>query len=67
MYIRQQCLLSFEEIIKYQPNTKLEMILAQLDFTNILNFLHFKRYARPERAELFDPVIFINCNSIRAN
>lgn len=42
MHIQQQCLLSFEEIIKYQPKTKLEIILAQLDFTNILNFLSSK-------------------------
>lgn len=39
MYIRQECLLSFEEIIKFQPKTKLEMILSQLDFSNILNSL----------------------------
>lgn len=39
MYIRQECLLSFDEIIKYQPKTKLELILAQLDFSNILNEL----------------------------
>lgn len=46
MYIQQQCLLSFEEIIKYQPKTKLEMILAQLNFTNILNFLSSKSAVR---------------------
>jgi transposase len=39
MYIRQECLLSFDEIIKYQPKTKLELILAQLDFSNILTEL----------------------------
>lgn len=36
MYIRQECILSFDEIIKYQSKTKLELILAQLDFSNIL-------------------------------
>ncbi|MCY6354455.1 transposase [Clostridium sp. ZS2-4] len=46
MYIQQQCLLSFEKIIKYQQKTKLEMILAQLDFTNILNFLSSKSAVR---------------------
>ena len=39
MYIRQECLLSFDEIIKYQPKTRLELILSQLDFTNILDEL----------------------------
>ncbi|QGU94944.1 transposase [Clostridium bovifaecis] len=39
MYIRQECLLSFDEIIKYQPKTRLELILAELDFTNILKDL----------------------------
>lgn len=39
MYIRQECLLSFEEIIKYQPKTRIELILSQLDFTNLLNEL----------------------------
>ena len=39
MYIRQECLLSFDEIIKFQPKTKIELILSQLDFTNLLNEL----------------------------
>lgn len=39
MYIRQECLFSFEEIIKFQPKTRLELILAQLDFSNVLNGL----------------------------
>jgi len=39
MYIRQECLLSFDEIIKYQPKTKLELILAELDFCNIIRDL----------------------------
>jgi transposase len=33
MYIRQETFLSFEEIIKYQPKTKLQIVLEQLDFT----------------------------------
>jgi hypothetical protein len=33
MYIRQECFLSFEEIIKFQPETKIQMVLSQLDFT----------------------------------
>lgn len=39
MYIRQECLLSFDEIIKYQPKTGLELILFELDFSNIMKGL----------------------------
>jgi transposase len=39
MYIRQECLLSFDEIMKFQPQTKLELILSQINFSNILNEL----------------------------
>jgi len=31
MYIRQECLLSFEELIKFQPETKLELIFKAID------------------------------------
>jgi hypothetical protein len=30
MYIQQECLFSFEEILKFQPKSKLEMILSEL-------------------------------------
>lgn len=43
MYIRQECIFSFEELMKFQPETKLEMVLSQLDFSNVLLFL-----SRPE-------------------
>lgn len=46
MYIRQECLLSFDEIIKYQPKTKLELILAQLDFSSIVNELSKRSASR---------------------
>lgn len=36
MYIQQGCLFSFEEIIKFQPKTKLEMILSELNFDNLI-------------------------------
>ncbi|MFV3011077.1 transposase [Clostridium botulinum] len=39
MYIPQECLLSFDEIIKYQPKTKLELILSELDSSNLLEDL----------------------------
>ena len=36
MYIQQGCLFSFEEIIKFQPKTRLEMILTELNFDNLI-------------------------------
>lgn len=36
MYIQQECLFSFEEILKFQPKSKLEMILAELNFESII-------------------------------
>jgi transposase len=36
MYIRQECLLSFDEIIKFQPKTRLELILSEIDFANLI-------------------------------
>ena len=39
MYIQQECLFSFEEILKFQPKSKLEMILAELDFDNLISEL----------------------------
>jgi len=35
MYIRQECLLSFEEILKFQPKTKLELVLSQIDLSEL--------------------------------
>jgi transposase len=37
MYIQQECLFSFEEILKFQPKSKLEMILAELNFENLVS------------------------------
>ncbi|MDU1006868.1 transposase [Clostridium butyricum] len=39
MYIQQECLFSFEEILKFQPKSKLEIILAELDFENLISEL----------------------------
>ncbi|MDW7661964.1 MAG: transposase [Bacillota bacterium] len=36
MYIRQEILLSFEEIEKFSPPTKLELILSQIDLSEIM-------------------------------
>jgi transposase len=41
MYIRQECLLSFEEILKLQPRTKLELVLSQIDLSELK--LSFKK------------------------
>lgn len=47
MYIRQECLLFFDEIIKYQPKTRLELILSELDFSNIMKDLS-QHHATPD-------------------
>ena len=39
MYIRQGCFFSFEEILKFQPKSKLEMILSELCFDNLISEL----------------------------
>lgn len=37
MYIRQMTLISFEEIMEFQQETKLEMILSQIDVSKLAN------------------------------
>ena len=71
MYIRQECLFSFDELIKFQPETKLEMVLSQLDFSNVVLSLSRSEYKRgpkkiPNIAKLVarlksDPVFRYNC------
>lgn len=39
MYIQQECLFSFEEILKFQPKSKLEMILSELNCDDIISQL----------------------------
>ena len=46
MYIQQECLFSFEEILNFQSKSKLEMILSELSFDNLISKLkksHTKR------------------------
>jgi len=43
MYVRQECLLSFEEILKLQPQTKLEMVLSQIDLSELASAFNEKR------------------------
>ncbi|SES88470.1 hypothetical protein SAMN03080614_101641, partial [Anaerobranca gottschalkii DSM 13577] len=46
MYIRQMSIISFEEIIKFQQETKLEMILSQLDISKIAYSLRKSGYSK---------------------
>jgi len=39
MYIRQTSLFSFEEIIKFQQQSRLELILANIDVSKLANEL----------------------------
>lgn len=36
MIIQQNCLFNFNEMIKFQPQIKLKLILSQLDLNNII-------------------------------
>lgn len=46
MYIQQKCLFSFEEILKFQPKSKLEMILSELSFDNLVLKLNNRHTSR---------------------
>ena len=46
MYIRQQTLFSFEEILKFQKETQLELIFSKLDLSKIANKLGKSSYSR---------------------
>lgn len=39
MYIRQMSLLSFEDIIDFQQESKLDMVLNQIDVSNLTSAL----------------------------
>ncbi|MEG6567202.1 transposase, partial [Thermoanaerobacterium saccharolyticum] len=54
MYIRQECLFSFDELIKFQPETKLEMVLLHLDFSNVVLSLSRPEYKRGPKG--YDPL-----------
>lgn len=49
MYIRQTTLFSFEEIIKFQEQTKLELILEQIDVSALINELKKDRDSKGPR------------------
>lgn len=44
MYIRQPCLFSFDEIMKLQPETRLEKIFSTLDLSLIINSIEDSRW-----------------------
>ena len=58
MYIRQECLFSFEEILKFQKENKLQLILSQLDFSNLINKLTKPKHKRGPKG--YNPVSLIN-------
>ncbi|MEA3423749.1 MAG: hypothetical protein U9Q80_08165 [Bacillota bacterium] len=43
MIIRQQCLLSYDELMKLQPKSKLMMILDEIDVTAVINHMRKSR------------------------
>ena len=48
IYIRQQCLFSFEELIKFQPETKLSMVFKALDLSKVVGGLQKKSKSGPK-------------------
>ncbi|MPM76036.1 IS1182 family transposase ISDre5 [bioreactor metagenome] len=57
MYIRQESFLSFDEIIKFQPTTKLEMILSQINFDSLLNCLTKPHASRGPKGYNIEPML----------
>lgn len=58
MYIRQECMFSFEEILKFQKENRLQLILSQLDFSNLINKLNKPSHKRGPKGH--NPVSLIN-------
>jgi len=48
LYIRQQCLFSFEDALKMQPQTRLERIFITLDLDSIFNKLSVRSEGGPD-------------------
>lgn len=57
MYIRQISFLSFEEILNFQQETKLEMILSQIDVSKLAHLLRKSNISRGPKG--YDPVCLI--------
>lgn len=58
MYIRQECFFSFDEIVKLQPGTKLQSILAKLDFSKLVSALNKPEHRRGPKG--YNPLTLIN-------
>lgn len=58
MYIRQESFLSFDEIIKFQPVTKLEIILSQLNFDLLINCLNKSHATRGPKGYDIKPMLY---------
>jgi transposase len=58
MYIRQESFLSFDEIIKFQPVTKLEKILSQLNFDPLINCLSKSHAMRGPKGYDIMPMLY---------
>jgi transposase len=51
-------MLSFDELLKFQPATKLEMVLSQLDFSNMLSYLSRPRHKRGPKGYATLPLLY---------
>lgn len=58
MYIRQETFLSFDEIIKFQPATKLERIFSQLNFDPLINCLSKSHAMRGPKGYEIKPMLY---------
>lgn len=58
MYIRQECFLSFDEIVKYQPETRLQSILSQLNFDVLIKSLEKPKRRRGPKGHNPLPIIY---------
>jgi transposase len=58
MYIRQECFLSFDEILKFQPESKLQAVLAQLDFTILVEKLSKPDHTRGPKGHQPLPLLY---------
>lgn len=58
MYIRQTCLFSFEEIMNFQQETKLELILAQINISPLVAALSKQSHLRGPKGYRVAPMIY---------
>ncbi len=58
MYIRQTCLFSFEEIMNFQQETKLELILAQINISPLVAALSKQSHLGGPKGYRVAPMIY---------